>query len=160
MTTTPAQLNQDMTPAGDWGGYLEYHPRTTMPQHRRMELRDLLVEAGIVEEPENPLIPIDWFCNNSDGPPYTARESIIMYRDGGDDEAPGVLFCRTWDTTAIHIPAADRQAELADAGIKLWQHSLATTVVALGVLSRYLGEILNNPEAWTPYEFTDEYQGL
>lgn len=150
-------------------GWLTYNPRFPLAAHRELELRDLLVDHTHIEEPENPTIPLEWFFNNADGPPYYTREGVLLYRDGGDSELPAVLFYRFpiqsdhLQAPAVHIPPADQQARLADAGGDLWQTfegNLTRTTAALTVLKDYVDSIINDPDQWTTFEFTDEYEGV
>lgn len=153
----------NMKTAGAYGGYLAYHPRLKLPDHRMLELRDLLVEKTHIEEPENPSVPIDWFCNNDDGPPYHTREGVLLYRDGGDIEEPAVLFFRTGSRPThappgVHVPAPEHQAMLAEAALDLWRTN-AGTASPLTVINQYLEQVLNDETQWEPYEFTDDYAG-
>lgn len=149
-----------MSRAGEYGGHLTYLPRFALPDHQALELRDLLVERTHVEEPENGTFPIDWFCNNADGPPYHTREGVLLYRDGGDSEDAAVLFFGT--SGRVHVPPLERQAELAGASGDLWDlwASGERSAHSLSVLNTYLDSVLNDPAQWEPFEFTNEYAGI
>jgi len=108
-----------MKPAGT----LQYIPRLVLDETKRTQIRQLLIQSGLVQEPENPEIVVDWYEAEKDAENRIVRQvHTVVYRDGGDAEAPAVLFYRleknrqTGETREYyHIPPADRQAELADA---------------------------------------------
>lgn len=158
MTAAPS-----MTQATTFAGYLNYTPSWKLPRHHQMELRDLLIERGINEDGENPSINIDWRFNNTDGPRFHTRESVLLYVDGADWETPGCVFLRRHsdNTMSVHIPNTEpRHAALTEASIWLWRPNRSTITRNLHVLNGYVSQIINTPEAWEPFTFDDRYEGL
>jgi hypothetical protein len=149
----------DMRPGSAFAGSIIYRPRFPLSEAMLRQLADVLVKETHVEEPENPMVSVDWFCNNADGPPYVVREGVALYRDGGDAEEPAVLFYRFplhttgMDTLpAVHVPPENEQAALAKAALDPW----ASNMAGLTLLYGYLSTILNDPVAWVPLPFVLE----
>lgn len=136
-----------------FGGYVTYHPENEhlLTPELRGKLRQALIKSGLVSEPENPTFPASWRLNNADGPPYTIREVVYLYRDGGDAEEPAVLFYRTHGRPigSIYIPPKDWQRAFVDATDGFWD-SPELTAAKQAVLQGYLNAVLNTPELWVP----------
>lgn len=106
-----------------YAGSLEYKPRLVLTEEKKKQLQRLLVHSGLVNEPENPDVVIDWYKVDKDAQNNLLRQVYtLVYRDGGDGEAPAVLFYRlvkdrTAGTTTefYHVPASSVQPALAEA---------------------------------------------
>lgn len=105
-----------------YAGRLVYKPRLELTDETKAQLRQGLVQAGLVQEPENADIVIDWYTAERDAQNNLVRQIYtLVYRDGGDTEPPAVLFYRLEKNRAtgaaqeyVHIPDVDHQPALAD----------------------------------------------
>ncbi len=137
---------------GNFAGHLEYYPRLDLQEDKQYELSNKLVEAGLIQEPENPIIVIDWyFAEEKPGQTISHQASVILFRDGGEFEEPACLFFRLdFDLVnrstqeLIHIPPRKRQAELTGAW-KWWEDP---TGEQLSRLVSYLTSLMNDESAW------------
>jgi hypothetical protein len=153
MTITTSVPQMELPPS--LGGYLTYTPYIQIDDEKREQLTDILVERGLIEEPENADILCDWRVagKDSSGSGYTHRSEIALYRDGGDGEDPAVLFYRRNDgpdmeLEQVHVPPAKQHRRLA--GLGLWYQD--GTGRKYKALTSYLVSIVNDPAAWVPLD--------
>jgi hypothetical protein len=103
-----------------YAGTIEYHPGHILSDAARKLLRQQLVMSGLVKEPENGEILIDWMIPENDSAGMPLRQiDVLLYLDGGDAETPACIFYRLDKDrvqgsthASIHIPSAARQPEL------------------------------------------------
>lgn len=139
----------EMKPTSGFGGDVIYRPRVDLTEAQRDNLAAKFLLVTEAEGAENGSVEVDWLCNNADGPPYTTREGVLLYRDGGDWEDARFVFYRT--SGAIHAPTLEQQTLIGAA--VLWMWLSATSIAnAMSFLDAYLGEILNDPAAWQPFD--------
>lgn len=139
----------EMKPTSGFGGHLTYTPRLALTEEQRDNLAAQFLRSTEAEGAENGDIVVDWLCNNADGPPYTTREAVLLWRDGGDWEDARFLFYRS--SGRVHAPSPEQQKIIGEA--VLWMWLSATSIAnAMSFLDAYLGEILNDDDAWAPFD--------
>ena len=141
-------------------GYIEYHPWWGQPRDDKVtsRLREFLIASGLVEEPENPEIVIDWrFMEHTPKDGVTSVVNVFMYRDGGDAEKPACLFfCDGTGSSGpirrVHIPTLEYQDELCEA----WDWASDFDPEKLNVLTTYINMAIQDESLWFPYETDPE----
>lgn len=135
-------------------GDTTFTPRLSLTEDQSENLRREFVERVGCDAAENGAILLDWTVNNADGPPYTAREVISMYRDGADDEDPWVIFWRTGHAgqpAALHVPPQHIATHLAFEAA--WMHVAVEKFAAtFAETTAYLDTVVNDPAAWDPFD--------
>lgn len=143
-----------MTPVG-LGGYLTFTPRLRLDDDQMENLREAFVERTRAEGAQNGKVVFDWFCNNSDGPPYTQREVVMLYCDGDDSEEPTAVLYRTGQAdglpASLHVPPAEWGDRFGKMGYRLWDN-LLDLPTNMTLLNGYLSTVINDPDAWQPFD--------
>jgi len=141
---------------GPYAGRVDYTPRTELDNDTIRRLSRLLVDAGAVEEPENPAVVIDWYLVERDHHRRPIRQAyIVLLRNGGDAETPACIFyrceidrLRREERRTVHIPPPEAQPALTSA----WQWWSDPGSGHLEELNAYLDRLLEDESAWEPYE--------
>jgi len=131
-----------------------YQPRTVLAAEKLAVLRRSLIDAGLVQEPENPAIVIDWYLE-AQGPGGAAWQCyVVLYRDGGDSEEPACVFYRkevnrreNLTVETLHIPLQETQPRLTAA----WKWLQDASGQQLETLTGYLDEIIGDDAVWQPF---------
>lgn len=136
-------------------GTVRFQPRIVLTESQAHDLRDAFVERTECESAENGAFLLDWVSLNSDGPPYHTREVVGMWRDGGDDEDPWVVFYRlSGEATTLHVPPPDVAKRLAEEAA--WMMLTPARFAAVyDEATTYLSDVLNNSAKWQPLTEAD-----
>jgi len=138
----------------EYAGKIIYQPHTTLGDHIRQQLREILINRGLIQRAENPAVVIDWLFSESDSNRTVLMQSaVVLYRDGGDAESPAFIFYRIdkdfrtrQSVEKFHIPPEKVQSLFREA----WGWWDDPSKGKLNILNVYLDEIMNNSNAWTP----------
>lgn len=135
-----------------FAGYLNYTPYMPLDRDLQRKLARLMVKQGLVEEPENPTIVMDWVFADQPRQENSLyqRSRVVMYLDGGDGEEPACVFYRVDDFNGqpsvkyIHFPPAEIQPELTQR--MNWLMDCDTEKI--DYLGRYIASVINDDAQW------------
>ena len=138
---------------GQFAGTITYQPRTVLSAEKLEILRRSLVHAGLLQEPENPAIVIDWYLEMRDAGGVVEQRYIVLYRDGGDSEEPACVFYRkdvsrreNRTSEYFHIPSREDQPRLTAA----WKWLQDPDGNQLRTLIEYLDKTQVDDSLWEP----------
>ena len=136
-----------------FAGTNRYQPRTVLSAEKLEVLRRSLIHAGLLQEPENPAIVIDWYLEMRDAGGVIGQRYVVLYRDGGDSEEPACVFYRkdvnrreNRTSEYLHIPSREDQPRLTTA----WKWLQDPDGHKLPVLIDYLDKIMEEDSLWQP----------
>ena len=116
-------------------------------------LRRSLINAGLLQEPENPAVVIDWYLELRDAEGVIGQRYVVLYRDGGDSEEPACVFYRkdvnrreNKISEFLHIPSKEDQPRLTSA----WKWLLDPDGQHLQTLINYLDKTVGEEALWQP----------
>lgn len=148
----------ELRTTGNYAGYIEYHPHTTLSKKEQELLSEILEYKRVTEECENPAVLLDWSAVNKEGPPYHDRTYIVLYSDGGDAFDPGYIFFRidthheygkqTNKPATVHIPSPEGQKLL----LENWDWDRHGGFKKLENINVYLNSVLNSNEQWLDFK--------
>ena len=134
-----------------FAGTITYQPRTVIPAEKVVLLRQSLIAAGLLKEPENPVVVIDWYLEMRDAGGVIGQRYVVLYRDGGDSEEPACVFYRKDVNRSenriaefLHIPSKEDQPLLTTA----WKWLLDRDGHHLQTLINYMDKILEDETLW------------
>jgi hypothetical protein len=134
-----------------FAGSITYQPRTVLSAVKLEVLRRSLIHAGLLKEPENPAIVIDWYLEVRDTGGVVGQRYVVLYRDGGDSEEPACVFYRkdvnrreNRISEYLHIPSREDQPRLTAA----WQWLHDPEGNQLQILIDYLDQIVGEESLW------------